>query len=79
MTVLAVLVTIALVVTWWWRWSSRNGCGRLSCPSCHGRRRLPRRAVVTQKLFDVIVNSGPPPRFLLRWMARLFFRVDGNS
>lgn len=41
MTVLAVLVIVALVVVWW-RWSSRNGCGRPRCPVCHGQRRLPK-------------------------------------
>ena len=43
MTVLAVLSTVALVVTWWWRWSSRNGCGRRTCEHCRGPRPLPKK------------------------------------
>ena len=78
MTGVLVVLAIVVLVAVWWRWASRNGCGRTSCPQCHGQRRLPKKqpsfawillVVVAGEIVDLVPRRWLPDSFVA-WYNR---------
>ena len=78
MTVLAAVSAVALVVLWWWRWSSRNGCGRWNCGHCRGQRRLPKNPPLPRVVMHygwtllLFMAGGIVDRAPRRWLPDSF-------